>query len=142
VRGLKYEERTYRAAALGAALAEVFPLSWRDAVLVPVPLHPERLVERGYNQSALLARALSRNAHLRVRFDWLERTRNTDRQARANRDARLLNLVGAFCAAPSVENQRVVLLDDVVTTGSTIDACSRALSERGASVLGVVCCAS
>jgi ComF family protein len=107
---------------------------------VPVPLHPLRLAERGYNQAALLARELSRAARGRVDARRLQRLRHTDQQAKRNRQARSQNVALAFAARepPGVSrhNRRVVLVDDVVTTGATLDACISALRAAGDELVG------
>lgn len=106
--------------------------------LVPVPLHPRRLAERGFNQSALLARALSRLAGWPFASDTLGRRLDTAQQSRLSRDERLQNLAGAFKARPVAGTERVVLIDDVLTTGATITGCVHALQSAGYSVLGVI----
>ncbi len=112
---------------------------------VPVPLHPLRLAERGYNQAALLARELSRSAHGRVDARRLCRLRNTEQQAKKNRRARGENIEAAFSARerrgmPRL-GQRVVLVDDVVTTGATLGACISALRAAGDEVVGCMAAA-
>ena len=96
------------------------------ALLVPVPVHAERRRERGYNQAELIARALGQSAPL------LERLRPTTKQHRLDRAARLANLRGAFrvvagASVPSV----VVLVDDIITTTATLEACASVLREAG-----------
>jgi len=110
-------------------------------VLVPVPLHPKRLRERGYNQSHLLAKGLSRLAGLSVVDDYLSRERYTSPQARTSTvGERRGNVAGAFtCRDRRLEGKPVILIDDVSTSGATLDACARALKQAGAaSVWGLV----
>ena len=108
-------------------------------VWVPVPLHPLRLAERGYNQSALLARELSRLTQGSVDVRRLTRSRHTEQQAKRKRQARSQNVVDAFAVrGPATLQQRVVLVDDVVTTGATLAACIRALRAAGDVVVGCV----
>lgn len=100
-----------------------------NVVLVPVPLHPRRLVERGYNQSALLATHLARLARVRVAHDALERVHATRQQARLSARQRQHNLHGAFAVSRCSglgQDTRIVLVDDVVTTGATLAACQTA----------------
>jgi ComF family protein len=100
--------------------------------LVPVPLHRARERQRGYNQSRLLAREMSAS------LDWpvveaLARLRNTPAQVGLNRAQRLANVRDAFCVTDaSVAGRRVLLIDDVCTTGATLGACSQALRRAGA----------
>jgi ComF family protein len=105
--------------------------------LVPVPLHPRKLAERGYNQSALLARALGRELRWRVRERALRRCRDTQAQAELGRNARLENVSGALIEREELEGMRVVLVDDVVTTGATASVCREALGRAGAIVIAV-----
>ena len=110
-------------------------------VWVPVPLHPLRLAERGYNQAALLARELSRLAPGPVDVRRLRRLRHTEQQAKRDRRGRAENIVQAFAARPRTRRQRVVLVDDVVTTGATLGACIEALRTAGDRVVGCVAAA-
>jgi ComF family protein len=106
-----------------------------EAVLVPVPLHPRRRRERGFNQSELLARALARRCpFLTVAADALVRRKETPPQTGLSAAARRSNVAGAFAVRrrSRVDGRVVVLVDDVVTTGATARACARALREAGA----------
>jgi ComF family protein len=103
----------------------------RRAVLVPVPLHPLKLAERGFNQSALLAAHLSSTLGWSFRPRALMRTRSTPPQASLSREGRLGNLRGAFLARETFHEAHVVLVDDVLTTGATAAACVGALLEAG-----------
>jgi len=110
-------------------------------VLVPVPLHRKRLRERGYNQSSLLAQELAKLAHLPVVDDCLIRRRHALPQARTTTvDERRSNVAGAFsCRDGRLKGKQVLLIDDVSTSGATLDACARALKEAGVtSVWGLV----
>ncbi|MEW6034100.1 MAG: phosphoribosyltransferase family protein [Chloroflexota bacterium] len=100
-----------------------------------VPLHPRRLRERGYNQSSLLARGLGQATGLPVDKGTLLRLRDTPPQARtASAEERLQNVVGAFsCRDRLLQGKRVLLIDDVCTSGATLDACATALKRMGAS---------
>jgi len=103
-------------------------------VIVPVPLHRSRLRERGYNQAALLAQALGNEIGLPVRKDWLVRTRATPPQVGLDASERKMNVAGAFhCRdGDAVAGCRVLLVDDVCTTGATLESCSLALRQAGA----------
>jgi len=103
-------------------------------VVVPVPLHPRRLAERGYNQAALLGVEVAAELGAKLAALALVRTRDTSQQARLSREERLRNLDQAFAArSPSlVRGRHVILVDDVVTTGATLGACREALLSAGA----------
>jgi ComF family protein len=135
LRRLKYDDRPDLARSLGDLLRRAA----RDAglcadVVVPVPLHPARLAERGYNQAALLGTAVARELGAPLAVRALSRTRNTSPQAQLDRAHRLENVASAFRvrAPEQVRGRRVVLVDDVATTGTTVGACGDALREAGA----------
>ena len=110
-------------------------------VLVPVPLHQKRLRERGYNQSRLLAQELGKLTNLPVVDDCLIRQRHAPPQARTPTvDERRSNVADAFsCRDRRLQDKQVLLIDDVSTSGATLDACARVLKEAGAtSVWGLV----
>ncbi len=106
----------------------------RIDVVVPVPLHPERQRERGYNQSALLGERLARRLDRRFDDRSLVRIRNTEHQARLGRKERLKNLDGSFKVADprGVRGRTVLLVDDVSTTGTTLERCAAELVSAGA----------
>ncbi len=110
-------------------------------VLVPAPLHQKRLRERGYNQSRLLAQELGKLINLPVVDDCLVRQKHTPPQTRASTvDERRGNVADAFaCRDRRLQDKRVLLIDDVSTSGATLDACAAALKAAGASsVWGLV----
>lgn len=134
VHHLKYRNLKLMARPLGRMLAsylesEALP----GQVVVPVPMHPRRLRERGYNQSELLARELARESGLTV-SGILHRSRAAPPQARASSaQARRQNVAGAFtCHGYDVAGRHVILVDDVCTTGATLDSCATALKQVGA----------
>lgn len=134
---MKYEARPDLARPLGdllwRTLAPRTP-ALRGALVVPVPLHPARLAERGFNQSALLARRLARHLGAELAPVALARSRDTPRQATLDRDARLANVRDAFTVRQPrrVRGRTVLLVDDVRTTGATLAACAAALLGAGA----------
>jgi ComF family protein len=119
---------------LGQLLAEFlrsYPLP--GEVLIPVPLHPKRLRERGYNQATLLAREVSKLNGLPVDERLLLRQRDTITQARtASSMERRSNVHDAFICRQELHGERILLIDDVCTTGATFDACAAALKAAGA----------
>ncbi|UVA80016.1 ComF family protein [Pandoraea commovens] len=120
---------------LGDALRDIVPASrHRDAMplVVPVPLAPSRLASRGFNQAWELARVAARRARLPASVGMLHRERTTPAQRRLSRDARQRNLRDVFVASERIEGRRVVLIDDVMTTGATCDAAAAALKRAGA----------
>ncbi len=111
---------------------------WQIDLITPVPLSSQRMHERGYNQSALIARPLA--AHLSIRYNpfCLKRVRHTTSQVGLSLNERRRNVSGAFEAVTEiVAGKKVLLVDDVMTTGATLNACSEALTDAGA--IGVYC---
>jgi len=132
---LKYRNRPRYGIALGRLMAA----GW-DAravaldAIVPIPLHRTRRYERGYNQSTMLARGLSETLDVPVRTDWLRRPIATRSQARLSRAARWSNVEGAFRTtdADAIAGQSLLLVDDIITTGSTAVAAAATLKDAGA----------
>ena len=127
----KYQEERARDEHLGDVLAGVLVGLGTIDALVPVPLHPTRLRQRGYNQSALLARRAGRALGIPV-LDAVRRLRPTPQQVGLGADARRANVAGAFAAGGELSGARLVIVDDVITTGSTLGACAIALRSSGA----------
>lgn len=133
----KYGDRTETAKALAPHMARAGSALLRGAdVLVPVPLHRLRLLSRRYNQAALLAQALSRLSGRPAALDALRRTRATRQLANMSPNTRDAEVAGAFAVRPRrlarIEGAQVLLIDDVLTSGATAAACTRALLEAGA----------
>lgn len=102
-------------------------------VLIPVPVSPDKLKQRGYNQAALIARHLGRHIHRPVHNGWLIKTKELGAQAALSREDRLQNLEGAFRATRLIpKGIRIGLIDDVITTGATLQSCAAALRKAGA----------
>jgi ComF family protein len=140
---LKYEEITRLGGWFAARLAELVEreaAEWRADVVVPVPLHRDRQRERGYNQAELIARPLARRLGLKIERYLLARTRPRPAQLVLSRTEHWKSVRGAYATREGlkVDNLRVLLIDDVLTTGATLDACARALKKAGAAaVLGL-----
>lgn len=137
VHALKYGDRLELAPAMGRWMAASGKelLDGADAV-VPVPLHWRRLWARRFNQSAALAKVIAREAELPIIDDGLRRVKATAQQVGLSQAERARNVQGAFRVAPAsrhlIVGRRVVLVDDVLTSGATADACARALLRAGA----------
>ncbi len=133
IHSFKYRQRPQLAVPFGTLLHNyIREFSMPFDVIVPVPLHRRRERSRGYNQSMLLAREVAARQKLCLWYNVLERTRDTPPQVELDAPARKQNVHGAFAATDRVAGARVLLIDDVCTTGATMDACSAALKARGA----------
>ncbi len=109
--------------------------------IIPVPLHSSRLRERGFNQSLELARPIARSLNLPLLAGHVKRTRRTPPQAQLDFTARLTNVHNAFAVTRSIPARHVAILDDVVTTGSTVSELTRVLREAGIKRVDVWACA-
>ena len=143
VLGLKHGDRTEGAPAFAEWMSRAGAELIAEAdILVPVPLHRFRLFARRYNQAALLCQALGRLSGLPVVPDLLVRRRHTPPQGRLSRAARQRNVAGAFAVNPErrdlLASRRVLLVDDVMTTGATVSACAATLRRRGAAAVDVL----
>lgn len=137
----KHADRTDAAPGFAAWMARAGADLLADAdVLVPVPLHWTRLFSRRFNQSALLAQALSARSGVAIDPVALKRARRTPSQGHLSPTARRRNVAGAFQvpAPDTVAGKRVLLIDDVYTTGATANACARALKKGGATAVDVL----
>lgn len=142
VHNLKYAGRRHLAPTLAAFMVKCAmraPFFTKAEVVVPVPLTPERKRKRGFNQALLLAVQVAREMDLPM-LEAVKKVRETSPQAGLNRDKRLINLLGAFAVTlpGGIKDKMVLVVDDVFTTGATLEAVSAALLEAGASgVLGL-----
>jgi ComF family protein len=141
----KHADRTHSAPAFGRWLVRAGDELLREAdFLAPVPLHRWRLFQRRYNQAALLTCAVAKQAggNIKLSPDLLHRRRRTPPQGRLSRAERMRNMAGAFVVRPGwrarIKGKRVLLVDDVLTTGATATACTRALLDSGARAVDVL----
>ncbi len=137
IHALKYEGRVDLAESLGTRLiAEFHRSDWQPTLITAVPLAPIRLLERGYNQSALLADVLARSIGVPFHRETLRRVRYTRPQVGLKKTKRQENIANSFVAEPDLaRNQRIVLIDDVCTTGATLKECAATLLKAGASIV-------
>lgn len=142
IHALKYGGRTTALSSFGALKDELQHL--RDMtepdLVLPVPLHPQRLRERGFNQALLLAEALFPDLKKKISVTLLRRTRWKPPQTSLSGAARRKNIKGAFSVQDSkkVEGWRILLVDDVFTTGATVNECARVLQKAGAAAVDVI----
>ena len=143
VLGFKHNDRIHTVPALAAWMHRAGSDFWETAdLLVPVPLHRWRLFRRRYNQAALLALELGRLTQKLVAVDLLERMRATPIQGHMNREERRKNVAGAITYNSGqkidVKGKSIVLVDDVLTTGATVNECARVLLKNGAVQVNVL----
>jgi ComF family protein len=143
VHALKYQDRTDLAPAMGRWMARAGAELFDGAdALIPVPLHWKRDWSRRYNQSAALAKVIAREMKISVEADLLRRIRATHQQVGLSRAERARNVQGAFAVEQdqraNVTGKRFVLVDDVLTSGATVDACARALLRAKAASVDVL----
>lgn len=130
--GLKYDNKKYIGTYLGKQLAyDLVQIDWQRGIdaIVPVPLHPDKEALRGYNQSQLLAEGMAEVWGIPMWNDVLKRVKNTETQTQKTREERIENMQGAFeaVATEKIQGKHLLLIDDVLTTGATLEACANAL---------------
>lgn len=137
---LKHGRKVALARMMARYMAPLVGEAGEDRIFVPVPLHRRRLWRRGFNQSAIVARELSRRLHVPLALDALKRVKSTPPLKGLNMLQRRRTVSGAFRVNPNarVQGRVVILVDDVLTTGSTADACARALKRAGAARVELV----
>lgn len=133
VQALKYHNTPTIAKPLGQRLIQTLQQkNWTFDTIIPVPLFQERLDKRGYNQSYLLSQQVENVMHITCQPQYLHRYRDTNQQVGLNALERRENVKDAFIAADDVADKSILLIDDVVTTGATLDECAGALFAAGA----------
>jgi len=106
--------------------------SMEEILIIPVPLHPRRLRWRGFNQSELIAEHFAKNLNLEINKNNLIRTRYKTAQVKLNKKARVENIKNCFAWQGEKISKKIILIDDITTTGSTLDECAKVLKENGA----------
>jgi ComF family protein len=141
---IKYSGKSYLANSLGPLLAD-FLKNWlndtKGMIMIPVPLHKKKLRQRGFNQSVLLVKSISRLLNLETDYFTLTRIRYTETQTGLTLEERRKNVKGAFEVnnRNNLTGKTVILVDDVATTGNTMDECARVLKKAGCErVFGLV----
>ncbi len=140
---MKYEGLFALNKPLAQLMTNAWPI-WDDEpdIIIPIPLHPRRKKERGFNQSALLAIHLGQQLNITVNIKDLERTKNTAPQVGLSPEKRQENVRDAFCTKPgAVSDRKILLVDDVFTTGATMLAAAKALLSAGATDVSAYCLA-
>ncbi len=139
---LKYGGRPAVARTCAQYMARHMP-DCAEPLLVPVPLHRWRIWQRGYNQSALIARALARRRGAATDLALIDRVKRTPPLKGMSRTERARTMSGAFALSPEakqrVKGRAIILVDDVYTTGATADACARLLRRAGAASVNILC---
>ena len=143
---LKYRNHPEIGVALGRYYGEkIMEVNLREELdlIIPIPLHPVRKRKRGYNQSAKFAEGLSERLHIPFTDDLMERKNETQTQTNKTKLDRWENINGVFGikTPQSVRGKKILLVDDVITTGSTLEACSQVLLKNGCDQLNIACIA-
>lgn len=130
----KYTHHLYLGQWMGEQIAEAaseFPAD----IIVPLPLHPKKLAERGFNQAVEIARPIARQRKMTLSTDLVERTRITTTQTGLSFDARQRNMANAFTCKQPVTGLRVLVVDDVITSGASVNELAKTLKQQGASAV-------
>jgi ComF family protein len=129
---LKYQGRLAIAPALGACLAQAVEYAPRPDRLIAMPLHAKRIRERGFNHATEIAHTVAKQLGLPLDLNSCQRVRDTPPQMGLKHDARRRNVRGAFTCSGEVQGQRIALVDDVMTTGTSLDELAATLKQAGA----------
>lgn len=134
---LKYNKQFRVGVFLGNQIAEKFSSTickWEIDIIIPIPLHRLRRIERGYNQSYYIAKGIAANFNTKLKPKLLKRSRITSSQTKLSKVERRANIKGAFSVTnpKQLNGKNILLVDDVITTGSTVSECAKILKENGA----------
>jgi ComF family protein len=143
---LKFQHQLSDARALGELLLQRIQTVWYSQqrlpdLILPIPLHPQRMRERGFNQAIEIARPVAKALAVPLDLQGMQRSKSTLAQSGLNAAERRQNMVGAFTATRDYSGLFVAVVDDVVTTGSTVAACCQVLRDHGAARIDLWCCA-
>lgn len=141
ITSLKFHQQLVMSQVLGKLLAKHIILTQKPDYILPVPLHPKRLKERGFNQALEIARPMAKQLNIPIATNICKRVRNTQAQTSIPAKLRRKNVKEAFQMIYPVQAKHIVILDDVITTGSTVLELSRTLRKAGAKTIEVLCCA-
>lgn len=142
IHGLKFSQRFHHARLLGALLAETIDAATPlPQLLIPVPLHPARYRERGFNQALEIARTAARQLLIPLEFTASRRRRDTPHQTGLTAKQRRKNLRNAFIVDKPLSAQHVAIIDDVMTSGTTVNELAKALRKSGATRIEIWTCA-
>ncbi len=143
IHAMKYLDSAKFGAVLGSMLGQLLENEVKRQVdlLIAIPLHPVKARERGYNQAEWITRGLSKQWKLSYNFSLVQRIKSTVSQTTLSSKERLKNMQNAFKIKHPVEDLRIGIIDDVLTTGATISACAGALKAAGAKqIIAITCC--
>lgn len=134
LKAIKYRDQKELAIKMGELFGKhLLKSNWLNGIdlIIPVPLHPKKLKERGYNQSELLAKGISNATGLSINTNTLKRIVHTSTQTKKNRYDRFLNIDGVFSLGETEQQvfNHILLVDDVITTGSTLEGCAKMLKQ-------------
>jgi len=128
----KYERFTTLAYYFASSISRLIQYPDKIDLIIPVPLHPSKQRERGYNQSELIVKHLSELLNIEYQTDILIRKKNTVSQTTLNKNERIQNVNDAFMCSKNAHNKTILIVDDVITTGSTLKACAECVFTNGA----------
>jgi ComF family protein len=146
ITALKFANKLIYAKILGELLASKLISHYSESqrwpeVIIPVPLHNKRLRERGFNQSLEITRPIAKKLKIPTDFKSCYRTRNTQAQAQISFKERQKNLINAFAVKHNFRANHIAIVDDVMTTGSTVGELSETLRQHGVQIIDIWCCA-